>query len=103
MNAEISCGVYSRSPMRTVSAVPIRRLIERTVRSGANSHWLRAGAPTSNRPSASLPTTDGRIASPSSQRTSTLPLRITATSLLVVPKSIPSMVSMQGSGLGIKN
>jgi hypothetical protein len=34
MIAEISCGVYSRSPSCTLASLPIRRLIERTVRSG---------------------------------------------------------------------
>ena len=47
MMAEISCGAYSRSPSRTLTSSPIFRLIERTVRSGARTHWLRAGVPTS--------------------------------------------------------
>ena len=94
MMAEISCGAYSRSPSRTLTSSPIFRLMERTVRSGARIHWFRAGVPTSNRPSGSKPTTEGRMASPSVRITSGRPSRITAISLLVVPKSMPTIGSI---------
>ena len=42
MIAEISWGVYFWSPSGTVTSSPIRRLIERTVRSGASMNWFRA-------------------------------------------------------------
>ena len=61
---------------------------------GGEDPLVARRAPTSIWPLASSPTTDGRIASPSSSNTSTLPSRMTATSLLVVPKSIPRMVSI---------
>src|SRR2546428_13880516 len=50
MIAEISCGVYSCSPRRTLASWPMRRLIDLTVSSGASNHWLRAACPTSRRP-----------------------------------------------------
>ncbi len=83
---------------------PILRLIERMVRSGASTNWFRAARPTSRRPCGSRPTTEGKIGSPSSSASTTgRPSRMTATSLLVVPRSIPMMVSMKVSLLGINS
>src|SRR5262245_32178235 len=93
--AEISCGRYSWSPSCTLTSCPILRLIDLMVRSGASTHWLRAALPTSSRPSSARPTNDGRIGSPSSSvQTCGWPLRRIATSLFVVPRSIPTMISI---------
>ena len=94
MIAEISWGEYFWSPRVTVTSWPIFRLIDRTVRSGASTYWLRAALPTSRWPWGSRPTTDGKIGSPSSSRTTGRPSRMTATSLLVVPRSMPMIVSV---------
>ena len=51
-----------------------------------------AAAPTSSWPPWSRPTTEGRIASPFSSRTTARPSLMTATSLLVVPRSMPMIV-----------
>ena len=99
MIAEISCGEYFWSPRATVTSWPIFRLIDRTVRSGARTYWLRAALPTSSWPWASRPTTEGKIGSPSSSRTTARPSRMTATSLLVVPRSIPMIVQSPCSWL----
>ena len=45
----------------TVTSWPIFRLIDRIVRSGASTYWLRAALPTSKLPCGSSPTTDGKI------------------------------------------
>ena len=52
MIAEISCGEYFWSPRVTVTSWPIFRLIDRIVRSGASTYWLRAALPTSRCPCA---------------------------------------------------
>src|SRR5262249_52297933 len=70
--------------------------IDLMVRSGARAHWLRAALPTSRRPSSDRPTKEGRIGSPlSSVKTWGWPSRTMATSLLVVPRSMPTI----GSGM----
>src|SRR5438132_4636757 len=92
--AEISCGRYSWSPTRTFTSWPIFRLIDLTVRCGASTHWFRAALPTSRRPSSERPTKDGKIGSPSSAKTNGWPSRMTATSLFVVPRSIPTIGSI---------
>src|SRR3954451_19225041 len=74
------------------------------VRSGASTNWFLAARPTRSRPCGSSPTTDGRIGSPSSSRRTTgRPSRMTATSLLVVPRSIPMMVSIDFSFSALAN
>src|SRR5262245_36517431 len=95
--AEISCGRYSCSPSLTLTSWPILRLIDLMVRSGASTHWFLAALPTSNRPSSDRPTNDGRIGSPSSAQTCGWPSRTKATSLLVVPRSIPTIGSIVAS------
>src|SRR5262245_56239543 len=94
ISAEISCGRYSWSPSRTLTSWPILRLIDLTVRSGASAHWLRAALPTSSLPSGDSPTNDGNIGSPSSAKTCGWPSRTRATSLFVVPRSMPTMISL---------
>ena len=95
MIAEISWGVYSWSPRVTVTSWPIFRLIDRMVRSGASTYWLRAGLPTSSRP-CGIEADDRRQdrVAVLLGRTTGWPSRMTATSLLVVPRSMPMMVSM---------
>src|ERR671914_1183338 len=56
-------------------------------------YWLRAGVPTSNCPSGDSPTYEGMICSPSAANTSTFPSTSTATSELVVPRSMPTITS----------
>src|SRR5919106_505704 len=56
-------------------------------------YWLRAGVPTSNCPSGESPTYEGMICSPSAASTSTFPSTSAATSELVVPRSMPTMMS----------
>src|SRR5262249_52424062 len=82
---------------RTLTSWPILRLIDLMVRSGATTHWLRAALPTSSLPSSDSPTNEGRIGSPSSAKTCGCPSRMRATSLLVVPRSMPMMDSMAES------
>src|SRR5713226_1722037 len=48
----------------------------------------------SKRPSSDNPTNEGKIGSPSSAKTWGWPSRMMATSLLVVPRSIPTMASI---------
>ena len=79
--------------MVTVSALPILRLIERTVRSGATTHWLRAGVPTSTSPSGAMPTTDGSKRSPLTGSSTGAPSSMTASTELVVPRSMPMILS----------
>jgi len=50
MKAEISGGLNCCPPSCIRTSVPISRLIERTVSSGAKIYWLRAGVPTSHWP-----------------------------------------------------
>src|SRR5437764_11938327 len=97
--AETSCGRYSCSPSLTFRSCPILRLIDLTVRSGASTHWLRAALPTSSRPSSDRPTNEGRIGSPSSVKTCGWPSRTMATSLLVVPRSMPTIGSDMAKSL----
>src|SRR5579885_1886970 len=99
--AEISCGRYSCSPSFTFTSWPILRLIDLTVRSGASTHWLRAAWPTRRRPSSARPTKEGRMGSPPCSKTCGWPSAPTrATSLLVVPRSMPTMGSPGGSAGG---
>src|SRR5687767_13768836 len=69
---------------------PIRRLTAKTVLSGLVTAWRLAGWPTSLSPSLAKATTDGVVRAPSEfSMTLGLPPSITATQLLVVPRSIP--------------
>src|SRR5712692_1386527 len=75
--------------MVTVSPLPILRLIERMVRSGARTHWLRAVRPTSTSPVGDTPTTDGSRRSPATGHICMVPFWMTPSTELVVPRSIP--------------
>src|SRR5262245_21674533 len=59
-------------------------------------YWLRAGVPTSNCPSGDSPTYEGMICSPSAASTSTFMSTSAATSELVVPRSMPTIMSAMG-------
>src|SRR5262245_60652359 len=56
-------------------------------------YWLRAAVPTSNCPSGESPTYEGMICSPALASTSIFPSTSVATSELVVPRSMPTMMS----------
>ena len=91
--AEISCGRYFWSPSATVTSCPIFRLIDRIVRSGASTNWLRAAC----RRAAGRP----RIEADDRRENRVAILAqydgpaalMTATSLFVVPRSMPMMMS----------
>src|ERR1700712_586112 len=69
---------------------PIRRLTANTVLSGLVTAWRLAGWPISRSPSLANATIDGVVRAPSAfSITLGLPPSITATQLLVVPRSIP--------------
>src|SRR5437870_2031971 len=80
--------------MVTVSPLPILRLMERMVRSGARTHWLRAAIPTRTSPAGDTPTTDGSRRSPPMGHTCILPSWMTPSTELVVPRSIPMILSV---------
>src|SRR5262249_3470290 len=84
----------SRSPSSTRSSPPILRLIERTVRSGASTYWLRAVCPTTIRPSSERPTTEGTRRSSLRESTRGRPCSTMATSEFVVPRSMPTVLLM---------
>src|SRR5690606_23519441 len=69
---------------------PIRRFTAKTVFSGLVTAWRFAGWPISRSPSLAKATIDGVVRAPSAfSMTLGLPPSITATQLLVVPRSIP--------------
>ena len=94
MNAETSCGVYSRAPSLTFVGEPMRRLTSATVRSGMATSWFLAVSPTWILSCAIEP--DDRRRQPlaglvgDDVRTAASIGRICATSELVVPRSIPT-------------
>ena len=68
----------------------MKRLIEKTVFSGFVTAWRLATWPTSRSPSFAIATTDGVVRAPSwLTMTVGWPPSITATTELVVPRSIP--------------
>src|SRR6187401_3626727 len=74
------------------------RLIERNVRSGLVIAWRLATSPTSTSPALEKATTDGVVREPSELGTTTgSPPSRTATTELVVPRSIPTALGMDGS------
>src|SRR6187399_350533 len=95
MRALISCGVYFLSSISTDQSVPISRLTERMVRSTLVTAWFLAGWPTSTSPLRANATTDGVVREPSELATTTgSPPSSTATTELVVPRSIPTARAM---------
>ena len=74
---------------------PMNRLIEKTVFSGLVTAWRFATWPTSRSPDFAKPTTDGVSRLPSGLvMTTGSPPSITATTELVVPRSIPMILLM---------
>src|SRR6201996_2638104 len=74
---------------------PIWRFTERTVRSGLVMAWRLATSPTSTSPDLEKPTTEGVVRAPSAlAMTVGSPPSSTATTELVVPRSIPTARAM---------
>src|SRR3954468_1274987 len=74
---------------------PIRRFTAKTVFSGLVTAWRLAGWPTSRSPSLVKATIEGVVRAPSAFSTTLgLPASMTATQLLVVPRSIPMTLAM---------
>src|SRR5664280_1065204 len=81
--------------MSTVQDVPMCRLTERMVRSGLVMAWRLATSPTSTSPDLANPTTDGVVRPPSALGMTTgSPASNTATTELVVPRSIPTALAI---------
>src|SRR6476620_6364524 len=80
--------------------VPMWRLTERTVRSGLVIDWRLATSPTSTSPVFENATTDGVVRAPSELGMTTgSPASRTATTELVVPRSMPTALAMGVSSL----
>src|SRR5919201_604239 len=78
--------------MRTASPLPILRLMDRMVRSGATTHWLRAALPTRTSPLGAMPTTEGKSRSSPMGTRRMRPSWTTPRTELVVPRSIPMIL-----------
>src|ERR671924_1799366 len=79
--------------MLTDSPLPILRLMERMVRPGATTHWLRAAVPTRTSPLGAMPTTEGKSRSSPMGTRRMRPSWTTPRTELVVPRSIPMILS----------
>src|SRR5699024_638017 len=91
MRAEISWAVYDLSSISAFQSVPMWRLTEVMVRSGLLTAWRLAISPVSTSPPLVNATTDGVVRAPSAfAMTVGSPPSNTATTELVVPKSIPT-------------
>src|SRR6476661_6451925 len=78
-------------------SVPMWRLTERTVRSGLVIDWRLATSPTSTSPVFENATTDGVVRAPSELGMTTgSPASRTATTELVVPRSMPTALGILG-------
>src|SRR6478752_1914597 len=81
--------------------VPMWRLTERTVRSGFVIAWRLATSPTRTSPVLEKATTDGVVRDPSALgMTEGSPASSTATTELVVPRSMPTALDIGSSLLG---
>src|ERR1700761_6986323 len=91
MRALISCAVYFLPSISTDQSVPMCLLTERMVRSTLVTAWFLAGWPTSTSPLRANATTDGGVREPWEFATTRgPPPSSTATTELVVPRSIPT-------------
>src|SRR3954469_24573882 len=101
MRALISCGVYCLPSMSPVfHVVPMWRLTLRMVRSTLVTAWFLADWPTRTSPFLANATTDGVVREPSEfAMTVGSPPSRTATTELVVPRSIPTARAMEGLSL----
>src|SRR3954453_5712782 len=94
-NAEICCGVKCLPSMSADQSVPIWRLTDRMVRSGLVTAWRFATSPTSTSPFLANATTLGVVRDPSAlAMTLGSPPSRTVTTLLVVPRSMPTVRAM---------
>src|SRR4051812_47526973 len=98
MRALISCGVYRLPSISLVfQSVPMCRLTERMVRSTLVTAWFLADWPTRTSPFLAKATTEGVVRDPSEfAMTVGSPPSRTATTELVVPRSIPTARAMEG-------
>src|SRR5215204_7303215 len=96
VRAEISWGVYCLpSTSADFHFSPMWRLMERNVRSGFVIAWRLATSPTSTSPDFEKATTDGVVRDPSALgMTVGSPPSSTATTELVVPRSMPTARAM---------
>ncbi|CPU65266.1 Uncharacterised protein [Mycobacteroides abscessus] len=95
MRAEISCAVYFLSSISTDQSVPMWRFTELMVRSTFVTAWRLATSPTRTSPVLEKATTDGVVRDPSAfAMTVGSPPSRTATTELVVPRSIPTARAM---------
>src|SRR3954462_2986421 len=89
--------------MSIFQSVPMWRLTERIVRSGLVIAWRFATSPTRTSPVLEKATTDGVVRAPSALgMTEGSPASSTATTELVVPRSMPTALDM-GDSLGFAN
>src|SRR3954447_16505808 len=95
MRGLISCAVYGLPSMSIDQLVPIWRFTERIVRSGLVMAWRFATSPTRTSPVFENATTDGVVRAPSELGMTTgSPASRTATTELVVPRSMPTALGM---------
>src|SRR3954469_5374733 len=88
--------------MSMVQSVPMWRLTERTVRSGLVIAWRLATSPTRTSPVLEKATTDGVVRAPSALgMTEGSPASSTATTELVVPRSMPTALDMGTPYIGV--
>src|SRR5215212_7501213 len=104
MRALISWAVYRfPSTSSVVHDVPMWRLTERIVRSGLVIAWRFATSPTRTSPFLAKATTDGVVRPPSAfGMTVGSPPSRTATTELVVPRSMPTALAMFESSQGFE-
>src|SRR4051795_1622276 len=96
-NALICCGVKSLSSIFWCQSVPMWRFTERMVRSTLVTACRLATSPTRTSPDLANATTDGVVRAPSALgMTVGSPPSSTATTLFVVPRSMPTARAMLG-------
>src|SRR5215203_7568720 len=97
VRAEISWLVYFLPSMSVDQLVPMWRLTDRMVRSALVTAWRLATSPTRTSPDLAKATTEGVVRAPSAlAMTVGSPPSRTATTLLVVPRSMPTARAMLG-------
>ena len=101
MNALICCALNFLLSIEIDQSVPIWRLTDLIVRSTLVTAWRLATSPTSTSPFLAKATTDGVVREPSAfAMTVGSPPSRTATTELVVPRSMPTARAMCQSSLG---